>query len=150
MYDLRHRDACDPPLRKCGPESFDRQRHTVLGLLANRSSPLMFDNVSESPFFNYVDRRGTTHQVWFDNALSLRKKYNLARQAGLRGVGSWRSDDVDYGSASAAECSRGLWAAMDGGGDEVEGRRGAEQREAEVYGGDGGRIRSLAVCPLQG
>ena len=39
MLDPRHKDACDPPRRKCGPESFDRSLHTVLGLLANRSSP---------------------------------------------------------------------------------------------------------------
>ena len=44
MYDPRHKDACDPPRRKCGPESFDRSLHTVLGLLANRSSPVMYDD----------------------------------------------------------------------------------------------------------
>jgi hypothetical protein len=115
MYDLRHKDACSPPVRKCGPESFDPAKHTVLGLLQARSSPIMFDEHAQSPFFNYVDRHGTTHQVWYDNAQTLSVRYSIARQAGLRGVGSWRSDDVAYDTAAEVRCSRGLWAAMSAG-----------------------------------
>ena len=130
LYDLRHKDACDPHPTvhgggrpcACGPQSFDPSIHTVLGLLRRKTSALMFDADSQSPFFNYVaeesnaeESNGTkmvTHQVWFDSPASLRLKYGLARAAGLRGVGSWRSDFVDYGSAEAALCTRELWGAM--------------------------------------
>ena len=116
MLDPRHKDACDPPRRKCGPESFDRSLHTVLGLLANRSSPVMYDDHpdEQSPFFNYIDGSGTVHQLWFDSPASLRLRYDLARQEGLRGVSAWRNDMVDYSTPSAALCSRALWAAMVG------------------------------------
>ena len=86
----------------------------MLGLLLNRSSPIMYDEEAQSPFFNYIDRSGVAHQVWYDSPTSLRLRYTLARQAGLRGVGSWRSDMVDYGCAVAAGCTRALWSAMTG------------------------------------
>jgi hypothetical protein len=116
VYDARHKDACEPPHRKCGPQSFDRSLHTVLGLLSNRSSPVMYDDHpdEQSPFFNYIDGEGTVHQLWFDSPQSLRLRYDIARKEGLRGVSAWRNDMVDYSGGSAALCTRALWAAMVG------------------------------------
>ena len=50
-------------------------------------------------WFNYVDEAtGTVHQVWFDDVTSLSLKYQFARAAGLRGVGMWTADFLDYSS----------------------------------------------------
>ena len=51
-------------------------------------------------------------QVWYDNAQSLRLRYSLARQAGMRGVGSWRSDMVAYDTDVETLCSHELWSAL--------------------------------------
>lgn len=49
---------------------------------------LLWDATSQTPWYRWHD--GTNwHQVWFDNADSLRLKYQLALDAGLQGVGMW-------------------------------------------------------------
>ena len=49
-------------------------------------------------------------QVWFDSPASLEAKYALAAQLGLRGVGMWHLDCLDYRCGDAA--CRGETAAM--------------------------------------
>jgi spore germination protein YaaH len=49
---------------------------------------LLWDDNSQTPWYRYFD--GTNwHQIWFDNADSLRLKYQLAQEARLQGVGMW-------------------------------------------------------------
>ncbi|PRW45439.1 di-N-acetylchitobiase [Chlorella sorokiniana] len=53
-------------------------------------------------------------QVWFDSPQSLEAKYALAARLGLRGVGVWHLDCVDYRCSDAA-CrgeTEGMWAAL--------------------------------------
>lgn len=61
----------------------------------------------------------TTTQVWYDDPESLSWKYKLAREFGLRGVGPYTFDDLDYtgletgrGPAAVAE-ARAMWDAFD-------------------------------------
>jgi hypothetical protein len=49
---------------------------------------LLWDSISQTPWYRYHDG-AHWHQVWFDNADSLRLKYQLALNAGLQGVGMW-------------------------------------------------------------
>lgn len=49
---------------------------------------IRFDEVSMSPYFNYV-RDGLTHEVWFEDVRSIEAKLNLAKELGLMGVGYW-------------------------------------------------------------
>lgn len=49
---------------------------------------LLWDTVSQTPWYRYQSK-SVWHQVWFDNADSLRLKYQLAKEAGLQGVGMW-------------------------------------------------------------
>ena len=53
-------------------------------------------------------------QVWFDPPQSLSAKYRLAQQLGLRGVGMWNLECVDYESqdAEVAAQTQAMWAAM--------------------------------------
>ena len=48
-----------------------------------------FDEAAQSPWFRYVDESGQEHEVWFEDARSIRAKLDLARTYGLRGVGYW-------------------------------------------------------------
>ena len=43
------------------------------------------------------------HQMWFDDPKSLTYKYNYAVSIGLRGVGMWEADALDYGNSTKAK-----------------------------------------------
>jgi di-N-acetylchitobiase len=63
-------------------------------------------------WFNYVDdSTGRVHQVWFDDVTSLTLKYQFARAAGLRGVGMWTADFLDY-SSPLPQQTMDMWHAL--------------------------------------
>lgn len=83
---------------------------------------------------------GSPLQVWFDSPDSLSAKYALAAQLGLRGVGVWHLDCLDYRCTDAAcrQATDAMWGALlaftqaDG----AESRlRRSQQLEAAVPGG---------------
>ncbi|KAG1689417.1 hypothetical protein DVH05_002218 [Phytophthora capsici] len=55
-----------------------------------------WDSTTLSPFVWYSPPEGGRSQIWFDNSRSLRLKYALVRELGLRGVGMWNADTLDY------------------------------------------------------
>jgi spore germination protein len=50
--------------------------------------PIQFDQVAMSPFFTY-ESEGLAHEVWFEDVRSMREKFSLVQEYGLRGVGYW-------------------------------------------------------------
>ena len=48
-----------------------------------------YDQTAQSPFFRYYDGDGAQHEVWFEDARSLRAKYGLVDEYGLAGVSFW-------------------------------------------------------------
>lgn len=52
--------------------------------------PIQFDETAQSPFFYYDDREGIRHEVWFEDVRSLRGKFDLIDEFGLRGPGYWQ------------------------------------------------------------
>ncbi len=67
-------------------------------LSRKHNAPPQFDAVSQSPWFRYTDERGRQHEVWFENAPSSRAKFDIARQAGIRGVYLWMYGYEDAGT----------------------------------------------------
>ena len=54
-------------------------------------------------------------QVWFDDPRSLELRYRLAAELGLRGVGVWNLDLLDYSETAglaAQQQTREMWAAL--------------------------------------
>lgn len=51
--------------------------------------PIEFDEVAMSPFFRY-EKNGQQHEVWFEDVRSLREKFALITEYGLRGCGYWQ------------------------------------------------------------
>ncbi len=51
--------------------------------------PISFDETAMSPYFRYEDN-GIPHEVWFEDVRSLREKYALLSEYGLRGIGVWQ------------------------------------------------------------
>lgn len=50
---------------------------------------IKFDEVSQSPYFNYT-QDGVEHEVWFEDVRSLLEKFELIREYGLRGCSYWQ------------------------------------------------------------
>ena len=50
---------------------------------------IVYDEDAQAPNFSYVTSEGVAHQVWFEDARSLRAKLEAARNFGLRGVNFW-------------------------------------------------------------
>ena len=50
---------------------------------------IQFDETAQSPFFRYRDGDGKLHEVWFEDARSLRAKYALVNEYDLAGVSFW-------------------------------------------------------------
>ncbi|HET7627108.1 MAG TPA: glycosyl hydrolase family 18 protein [Bacillales bacterium] len=58
-------------------------------LADQKEAVIMFDPDAQSPYFNYTDKNGKRHVVWFENERSLQAKFDLVKQYGLRGVSYW-------------------------------------------------------------
>lgn len=50
---------------------------------------IIYDNPSQSPWFQYTDFNGQRHVVWFEDVRSWEKKLELVEEFGLAGVGIW-------------------------------------------------------------
>ena len=58
-------------------------------IAADHYAAIRFDEAAQSPWFRYVDDSGQEHEVWFEDARSIRAKLDLAHTYGLRGVSYW-------------------------------------------------------------
>lgn len=50
---------------------------------------IQFDTLAQTPFFRYW-RDGIEHEVWFEDVRSLKAKFELIKEYGLRGAGYWQ------------------------------------------------------------
>jgi len=58
-------------------------------IAVGNGAEIQFDNVAESPYFNYVSG-GVEHEVWFEDVRSLNAKFDLIAEYNLRGCGYWQ------------------------------------------------------------
>ncbi len=58
-------------------------------IAVEQGAEIMFDDLAESPYFNYTSG-GIAHEVWFEDVRSLQAKFNLIKEYGLRGCGYWQ------------------------------------------------------------
>ena len=56
---------------------------------AQYGASIQYDTQTQSPFYNYYDRNGVEHVVWFEDARSVEAKFLLVNEYGLRGVSYW-------------------------------------------------------------
>lgn len=55
----------------------------------NNGSEIKFDTTAQTPYFNYTDNNGLPHEVWFEDARSIKAKYDLIAEYNLKGAGYW-------------------------------------------------------------
>ena len=60
-------------------------------LAAQYGAEIQFDEQAQTPYFTYQDEAGQPHEVWFEDARSLRAKIALAAEKGLQGIGFWQA-----------------------------------------------------------
>lgn len=61
----------------------------AINLAREYGAEIKYDTVAQSPWFNYTDRSGVAHEVWFEDARSINAKLLLADEFGFIGVGYW-------------------------------------------------------------
>lgn len=61
----------------------------AIALAQRHYAAIRFDDAAQSPWFRYVDGEGQEHEVWFEDARSVRAKLELAHSRGLHGVNYW-------------------------------------------------------------
>lgn len=53
------------------------------------NAEILFDEMAQTPHFQYTNTSGEQHEVWFEDARSIQAKLALASEYGFLGVGYW-------------------------------------------------------------
>lgn len=61
----------------------------AVSLAGRYGVPIRYDQTAQAPWFRYIDAGGIEHEVWFEDARSVRAKLSLIPEYGLSGVGYW-------------------------------------------------------------
>ena len=62
---------------------------TAVELASKYNAVINYDETAQSPWFNYTDTQGRIHEVWFEDARSIKAKLELVEEYGFAGVGYW-------------------------------------------------------------
>uniref|UniRef100_A0A3B4ZLK3 Di-N-acetylchitobiase n=1 Tax=Stegastes partitus TaxID=144197 RepID=A0A3B4ZLK3_9TELE len=68
----------------------------IMKQVNSSSSGRMWDDKQQAPYFNYKDQNGQIHQVWYDDPQSICPKADAVKSKGLRGIGMWNGNILDY------------------------------------------------------
>ena len=61
----------------------------ALELAVSYRTAIRYDETAQAPWFPYTDENGRQHEVWFEDARSIRAKLALTAEYDLSGVGYW-------------------------------------------------------------
>lgn len=53
------------------------------------NAQILYDNNSEAPYYFYQDSIGRNHVVWFEDSRSIKEKFEIIKEYGLRGISVW-------------------------------------------------------------
>ena len=73
----------NPPARSIAPEEAVR-------LARIKGADIQYSSYAEAPFFYYYEN-GAAHEVWFEDARSIRARLKLINEYGIRGAGFWHA-----------------------------------------------------------
>ena len=70
----------------------------IYNLSLTYGAQILWDSVSQCPYFTYTDASGISHTVWFENSTSLGYKLDLVNSYNIAGIGIWRLglENTDY------------------------------------------------------
>lgn len=64
-------------------------------LAAATYSEIKFNETAQAPWFNYTAPDGVRHEVWFEDARSVRARLNLVREYNLAGISYWTINQLN-------------------------------------------------------
>lgn len=50
---------------------------------------ISYDEKNQVPYFNYIDEKQKKHEVWFEDARSIKAKFDLVKEYNLKGISYW-------------------------------------------------------------
>lgn len=59
------------------------------GIAYENKVPIQYSEQAKAPYFNYV-REDREHEVWFEDVRSMRAKFDLVKEYGLKGMDYWQ------------------------------------------------------------
>ncbi|GGC94345.1 spore germination protein YaaH [Thalassobacillus devorans] len=62
----------------------------AIQLARENNVAIEYDEEAQAPFFFYQDAEGKRHEVWFEDARSIQRKFDLVKELGLKGVSYWK------------------------------------------------------------
>ncbi|WP_274648694.1 glycoside hydrolase family 18 protein [Paenibacillus humicola] len=62
----------------------------AIRLARREQAEILYDTEAQAPHFNYWDREGRQHEVWFEDARSIQAKFDLLKELGIRGISYWK------------------------------------------------------------
>lgn len=61
----------------------------ALKLASEFGAEIKYNEISQAPWFNYKDYKGEIHEVWFEDARSIKAKFDIINEYNLAGAGYW-------------------------------------------------------------
>lgn len=86
-FQIYARDWLLPHRQGQEAETFDMQE--AIRRAIRYGAEIKYDQVSQSPYYRYVDNNGRSHEVWFEDARSAKAKFDLVNTYNLRGLSYW-------------------------------------------------------------
>ena len=77
-------------------------------LAAANFAQIRFDEKAQAPFFNYTDPSGVRHEVWFEDARSVRARLALVSEYGLAGISCWTINYANRAGFAVLESMYGI------------------------------------------
>ncbi len=70
----------------------------IYNLASTYGAQIMWDSVSQNPYFTYTDASSIKHTVWFENNTSLSYKLDAVNNSNILGIAIWRLglENTDY------------------------------------------------------
>ncbi len=62
----------------------------AISVARENNTSIEYDYKAQAPFFNYWDKDGKQHIVWFEDARSINAKFDLLKELKLRGISYWK------------------------------------------------------------
>ncbi|XP_073731874.1 di-N-acetylchitobiase [Misgurnus anguillicaudatus] len=73
----------------------------------------LWDENQRAPYYNYKDTNGNIHQVWYDDPESIALKAAYVAQQGLKGIGMWNGNLLNYSKDPIArQQTSDMWNAL--------------------------------------